>query len=124
MGQRWKRSPRDCPPWCAKDHTCTAKDDYPSGQHRSRPVTIRAVYGTLVCTRVQSLGGRGRMEIRLTADLSGEDRVAHWQAQHLAAGVDLTVRAVLSGVPVEDWLGAQIIRQPQLPAPRRPRPSP
>ncbi len=102
-GRRWVRPSRGCPDWCAKDHTCTAKNGYPSGQHRSKPITIRAQYGVLVCTRVQDLGGRSRLEIRAGVDLDPDDGNARWQAQHLAAGVDMTIRAVLSGAAPEEW---------------------
>jgi hypothetical protein len=113
-GRRWTRPGRGCPDWCAKDHTCTARSGYPSGQHRSRPITIRAQYGVLVCTRVQDLGGKSRMEIRVGVDLDGDEDRARWQTRHLAAGVDMTIRAVLSG-EVGDWFG----NRPGLPpAPR------
>jgi hypothetical protein len=97
---------------------------------------LRAEYGVLICTRVQALGGRGRMEVRLAVDLDPDEGTAHRQAQHLAVGIDLTVRAVLSGlVPDEwaepgEWLDGVARPRPSaepraLPAPRpRPRPRP
>jgi hypothetical protein len=113
MGLRWTRPARECPDWCAKDHRCTAKDGYPSGEHRSRPITIQAPYGVLVCTRIEQLGGRSRMEIRINVDLDPAEETAHRQARHLAVGIDLTVRAVLAG---------KVPNQPALPRSRRPRP--
>jgi hypothetical protein len=127
VSRRWTRPVRECPDWCAADHTCTARSGYPSGQHRSKPITIRAGYGVLVCTRVQDLGGRSRLEIRVGVDLDPDDGHARVQAQHLAAGVDATIRAILAGRVPDAWLADPAPKRPPSgraalpPGPRSPR---
>jgi predicted dinucleotide-binding enzyme len=74
----------------------------------------RCEYGTLVATRVQHLDGRGQMEVRVVADLARDDGRAREQAQHLAVGVDLTVRAVLAGVLPSAWMDELATRVPHL----------
>lgn len=54
-GRQWRRKPQDCPWWCASDRRCTGRLGYPSGQHRSEPITWPTPYGSLVATRVQTL---------------------------------------------------------------------
>ncbi len=91
-----RHPPRECPGWCAGGHLCTAQYGYPGGEHRSHPVSVRTSYGVVVCTRVQSIGGRGRLEIRLQVDLSGPDSVAQAQAVLVANEVDRAVRSALA----------------------------
>lgn len=93
-GQRWRRPQQECPPWCAKDHRCTAAWRS-GGEHRSDPIAWRQPYGCLVVTRVAHRDGRQHMETRVVARLSTDDDAARVQAQHLLVGIDLTVRAVL-----------------------------
>jgi hypothetical protein len=85
-----------CPPWCAGGHRCTARFGYPRGEHRSRPVTVRTGYGVVVCTRVQNVDGRGRLEIRLEVDLPSEESLAEVRAVQVANGVDRAVRYALA----------------------------
>jgi hypothetical protein len=90
------RPPRDCPIWCAGGHLCTAQYGYPAGEHRSHPISVRTSYGVMVCTRVQSIGGRGRLEIRLQVDLSRQEGLAEAQAVQVANEVDMAVRSALA----------------------------
>jgi hypothetical protein len=82
--------------WCAGDHRCTARHGYAQGEHRSFPITVRTGYGALVCTRVESIGGRGRLEIRLQVDLASPEHLAEAQAVQVADAVDLAVRRALA----------------------------
>jgi hypothetical protein len=96
------------PEWCARDHRCGL------GEHRSEPVAWRTEYGTLVATRVRDAGGREWLETRTVVRLARDERRARTQAQHLAVGVDLTVRAVLAGAVPEDLLDDLLGRTPQI----------
>jgi hypothetical protein len=96
-GRRWRRPPKDCPEWCAGDHQCTARLGYPSGQHRSDPVTWSTPYGALVATRVlRTASGRQQLEVRTVVDLHPDEQVARGEAQHLIAGIDLVIRATVA----------------------------
>lgn len=95
-GRRWRRTLAECPWWCAADHRCTARLRYPSGEHRSTPLSWRTPYGALVATRVQTLRGDAHLELLASVRLAGDEDVARWQGQHLPVGVDLTIRAVLA----------------------------
>ncbi|MGI5178694.1 hypothetical protein ACQEVZ_20395 [Dactylosporangium sp. CA-152071] len=96
-GRTWFRRHRECPDWCAAGHRCTARLGYPSGEHRSAPMSVRAPYGSLVATRIETISGVGHIELRLSARLDRDEVTASRQAHLLAAGVDLTARAVLEG---------------------------
>ena len=84
-----------CPIWCAGGHRCTVRQGYPRGEHRSDPISVRTPYGVVVCTRVQSVGGRGRLEIRLQVDLPDQEDLAEARAVEVASGVDRAVRCAL-----------------------------
>jgi hypothetical protein len=98
-GRRWRRPPRECPPWCAADHRCTARLGYPSGEHRSEPITWRTPYGLLIATRVETIQGTGHLDLRATVRLPDNDEAARGQAQLLPVGIDLTIRAI-TGQPI------------------------
>jgi hypothetical protein len=89
------RQPEECPPWCAGGHRCTARYGYRDGEHRSNPVTVRTPYGVMVCTRVQNVVGRARLELRLQVDLSNREARAEAQAVRVATEVDAAVRRAL-----------------------------
>jgi hypothetical protein len=93
-GRRWRRPARECPWWCAGGHQCTAQHGYPSGEHRSTPEAWTTTYGRLVATRVETIDGRGRLELRGVVRLPVDEADAHEQAARLAIEVDLTIRAV------------------------------
>jgi hypothetical protein len=57
---------------------------------------VRTTYGVLVCTRVQSLAGRGRLEIRLQVDLDRDEALAEAQAVRVAEEVHRAVRIALA----------------------------
>ncbi|MEU0155616.1 hypothetical protein [Micromonospora fulviviridis] len=61
-------------------------------------MTWRTRYGRLVATRIEDIDGNGRMEIRVSARLDVDERVARVQAQQLAVRVDEIVREVM-GLP-------------------------
>ena len=63
-GRRWRRAPVDCPAWCGRGHLCTAQHGYPSGQHRSTPAVFGTGYGSLVASRVATVDGTHRVELR------------------------------------------------------------
>lgn len=94
-GRQWRRPPRQCPWWCARDHQCTAQHGYPSGEHRSDPQVWNTPYGRLIATRVERLDGAGRLEIRASVRLPHDEARAHEQASTLAVEVDLAIRAVM-----------------------------
>lgn len=96
-GRTWFRGNRECPTWCAAGHRCTARLGYPSGEHRSEPAAWPSPYGGLVATRIETINGVGHIELRLSARLDRDEATASRQAHLLAAGVDLTARAVLDG---------------------------
>jgi hypothetical protein len=107
---QWRRPARTCPTWCARDHRCTAQRGYPSGEHRSAPHTYRAGYGALVATRVQTITGQSRLDLRLTVRLDRDDQVAAHQARLLLAGIDLTIRAILTTPTTRPALCAEVNR--------------
>jgi hypothetical protein len=92
-----QRTGRRCPPWCAGGHRCTAQYGYQAGEHRSRPISVQTSYGLVICTRVQSLGGRSRLEIRLEVDLASQEQLAEAQAVKVADEVDRAVVGALAG---------------------------
>ena len=85
-----------CPIWCAGGHRCTVRHGYPHGEHRSAPITVRTSYGVVVCTRVQNIAGRGRLEIRLQVDLPSQEYLAEARAVEVANSVDRAVRHALA----------------------------
>jgi hypothetical protein len=101
-GRSWRRRRQECPWWCAGGHLCTARLGYPSGEHRSEPLSWRTGYGVLVVTRVQTVAGAPHLEMRASVRLSTDEDVARWQGQHLPVGVDLTIRAVLAPIELTD----------------------
>ncbi|GAA0742439.1 hypothetical protein Drose_32310 [Dactylosporangium roseum] len=95
-GRVWFRSTRVCPDWCAADHRCTARHGYPSGEHRSRPLTCPTPYGNVVATRTQTINGASHIELRLSAHLDRQEAIAAKQAHLLTQGVDVVARAVMA----------------------------
>jgi hypothetical protein len=95
--ETWRRPSKRCPEWCSVDR-CTLRLGYAHGEHRSEPLVWRTPYGTLITTMVETAAGNGSIEIRADVRLGAEATVARAQAQHLAVGVDLTIRAVLADI--------------------------
>jgi hypothetical protein len=93
-GTRWLWPVRGCPAWCARDHRCTARHGYPSGEHRSMPDTRQTGYGSIIVTGVQTIGGARRLELRLTVAVPAESTTDH--VRMVPTAVDLAVRAVLA----------------------------
>lgn len=60
-------------------------------------MTWRTEYGSLVVTRIENRTGRQWLESHTVVRLDPVAEVARRQSQHLAVGLDLTVRAVLAG---------------------------
>jgi hypothetical protein len=89
-------NPQGCPRWCGGGHRCTVRHGYPHGEHRSAPITVRTSYGVVVCTRVQNIAGRGRLEIRLQVDLPSRECLAEARAVQVAGAVDRAVRHALA----------------------------
>jgi hypothetical protein len=93
-GRRWRRKPTECPDWCGGGHYCSAQHGYPSGQHRSEPVSWKRPYGSMVATRVETITGKPEFElrgqIRLSANGDGEDP-AGLLAQAILTAVDLAI---------------------------------
>ena len=122
-GRRWRRPPDKCPPWCAADHRCTARLRYPSGEHRSQPLTWRTPYGLLTATRVETITGAGHLELRAAVRLPTDDDTARWQAQHLPVGIDLTIRAITTDPTLPTTpsnAAAALPAAPRIPAQSRP----
>jgi hypothetical protein len=111
--QTWRRPSTRCPEWCSTDR-CTLRMGYVRGEHRSEPLVWRTPYGTLITTLVETASGHGSIEIRADVRLGAQAVVARAQAQHLAVGVDLTIRAVLADI-VQRTVAAPA--KPQLPGP-------
>lgn len=107
-GRRWRRPPRTCPDWCGsrhgREHLCTARYGYPSGEHRSPPLRVVTSWGVLVATRVQGISDpASRLEVRLQVDLAHDEQLAHAQAAQVAAEVDLAVQCALTSAAA-GWL--------------------
>ena len=119
-GRQWRRKPQECPWWCASDHRCTARLGYPSGQHRSEPITWPTPYGSLVATRAQTLSGAPYLELRASVRLSTVEDTARWQGQHLPVGVDLTIRAVTNAAAISSENQSQELRGVAGPSRSRP----
>jgi hypothetical protein len=81
-------------PWCGGGHRCTAAA---GGEHRSHPHTWLTSYGTLVVTRIRRADGRDRLEVRLVAELPGEEPRDRDTARLLVLALDLVTRDVLRG---------------------------
>ncbi len=110
-GWRWKRPPRECPDWCAQDHTCTVRPvrglgqdgtghqlPGPMSEHRSPPSTWRRTWGGLTATRVQRLQESPRLEVRVQVRLSGESANL---ALAQSINVPLVIEQAISTVMVE-----------------------
>lgn len=117
-GHRWRRPPRQCPSWCARDHRCTARHGYPSGEHRSQHLTWQTSYGLLTAARVETIGGVGYLDLRASVRLPADEDTARWQAQHLPVGIDLTIRAITTGPTLPPTPTAAAVALPA--APRTP----
>jgi hypothetical protein len=61
------------PEWCGGSHVCSVER---GGEHRSHPISMDTEAGRVVLTRVQTLAGANRMEIRAVVDLPAEPRAA------------------------------------------------
>jgi hypothetical protein len=126
-GWRWKRPPRECPDWCAQDHTCTVRIPGlvgPMSEHRSPVTSWRRPYGSLVATRVQTLDPeRGpRVELRTQVRLSrASERLALAQAINLPLVVDHAIQTLLEELEIEARIRALEARRRQLQASRAPR---
>jgi len=94
-GRRWRRPKRECPPWCAQNHTCTARSGYPSGEHRS-PITTRTHrWGRSTATRVQHVEGRAWLSSNISVELSSDPLLAAAQAGFVHLAVEHAVSATL-----------------------------
>ena len=93
-GRRWRRAPVDCPTWCGRGHLCTAQHGYPSGQHRSTPAAFGTGYGSLVATRVATVDGTHRVELRVTVTLPRDEHTAGQLAQAVLTGTHLLTVAL------------------------------
>ena len=93
-GRRWRRTTVDCPAWCGGGHLCTAQHGYPSGQHRSTPAAFGTGYGSLVATRIATVEGTNRVELRVTVTLPRDDQTAGQLAQAVLTGTHLLAVAL------------------------------
>lgn len=115
-GRSWRRPARQCPSWCAKGHRCTAQHGYPSGEHRSEPLVWATEYGKLLATLAQhGAAPVGYLEVRAAVELPAAGELARWQAQRLAVGVDLTIRAIRAAGPGASWPQAVALLAGQAP---------
>ena len=62
------------PSWCGRGHVCSA--DRPGGEHRSNPETFDTRLARLVLTRILTVAGRNRVEIRTVVDLPADPATA------------------------------------------------
>ncbi len=112
-GWRWRRPTDVCPGWCAKDHTCTVRPDIrgPMSEHRSPITTFRPEYGSMTCTRVASLTGPPRVEMRIQVRVSDtSERLALAQSVYLPIVVDRSVRALLAELELASRVRAMEFR--------------
>jgi hypothetical protein len=93
-GRRWRRGPVDCPAWCGREHLCSAQHHYPSGQHRSAPAVFGTGYGSLVASRVATVDGANRVELRVTVTLPRDEHTAGQLAQAVLTGTHLLTVAL------------------------------
>lgn len=124
-GWRWKRPPRDCPPWCAQDHRCTVRPVFglgadgtgyqlpgPMSEHRSPSATWRRTWGGITATRVQRLQEAPRLELRVQVQLSGESaNLALAQGVQVPLVVEQAITTVLAELEVAARMRADLIRQ-------------
>jgi hypothetical protein len=73
------------PPWCAQGHVCSS--DAPSGEHRSNPLIIDAPAGRLLASRIQTITGINRIEVRAVVDLPADEDEAQQAARRLVRAV-------------------------------------
>lgn len=124
-GWRWRRPPRLCPGWCARDHTCTVRprvglgprgDGYqdvgPLSEHRSPVTSWKMPYGSMVATRVQALERGARLELRTQVRLSNEsERLALVQAVNLPIVVDRAIQTLMTELELQARMRAVEARE-------------
>lgn len=94
-GRKWKRPARECPPWCAGDHRCTAQHGYPAGEHRSPASTWTAGYGRMVAARTRRIDGTEQLELTVRVTLSADGNTALAQGINLPLVINEAIRACL-----------------------------
>jgi hypothetical protein len=97
-GLKWKRPQRECPPWCARDHRCTAQHGYPSGEHRSPGDIWRQDYGRILATRTLNQAGRTDLDLTIRIRLADDGNTALAQSINLPLVVNEAIRTCLAEV--------------------------
>jgi hypothetical protein len=97
-GRKWKRPPRECPPWCARDHRCTAQYGYPSGEHRSPASTWTPGYGRMVAARIRNIEGSEQLELTTRVTLSQDGNTALAQGINVPLVVSAAIQTCLAEV--------------------------
>jgi hypothetical protein len=69
------------PDWCAQGHLCSAER---GGEHRSHPISAGRGQAVVVATRIQTVAGADRLEVRAVVTLP-----SHPVAARRAAGLAL-----------------------------------
>jgi hypothetical protein len=88
--------PGEHPDWCAQGHLCSAER---GGEHRSHPLTAGHGQAVVVATRIQTVAGVDRLEVRAVLTLP-----THPAAARRAAGLALLRlhRAISTSNPKEN----------------------
>jgi hypothetical protein len=73
--------PGEHPDWCAQGHLCSAER---GGGHRSHPISAGHGQAVIVATRIQTVAGADRLEVRAVLTLP-----THPAAARRAAGLAL-----------------------------------
>jgi hypothetical protein len=97
-GRKWKRPPRECPSWCARDHRCTAQHGYPSGEHRSPANTWTPTYGRMVAARTRTIDGTEQLELTTRVTLSSDGNTALAQGINVPLVVSAAIQTCLAEV--------------------------
>ena len=79
------------PRWCGQGHVCSI--DRPEGEHRSNPVTVDTDCARLVATRIRTVRGRDRIEVRAVLDLPSDLNLARTMAHQFIVRLHYTLAA-------------------------------
>jgi hypothetical protein len=69
--------PGEHPDWCAQGHLCSADRGL---EHRSHPITAGTSRAVVVATRIQTVAGADRLEVRAVITLPADPNAARQSA--------------------------------------------
>jgi hypothetical protein len=77
------------PHWCGQSHVCSI--DRPSGEHRSHPLTVTTRIGVVVATRIRTVAGLDRLEVRAVVNLPADPGAAQRSARQVLDRIALAL---------------------------------